>query len=278
MREKTSHNQTFWINGINLGIKKVFALYGSCALLLFFNQTSGITAATFLTFSLLYCAAVFGISVRKYVFFEHGQKHQVIDLLFPLHPAKNTRTLTVNESFASKIYLSPSRTWAYLDKIRIVLEKNSVVPQTALILGGGGCTVPLMLQHSYKMREISVVENSERMIACAKKYFIRYNNMLKLLHLDARTHLSETTKKYDFILVDVFKGEKLDNLISDDNFLDALLLRVHIKGLVVVNFGPAKHLRKTTSLLKKYQGDTMFFTIDTGNVLLFASKKDLQEP
>ena len=91
--------------------------------------------------------------------------------------------------------------------------KNVPDARSALMLGGGGYSVPKWLLSSKspfgdrKDFELTVVELDPAMTETAEKWFgLEKDRRMKIVHEDARAFLNRNTEKYDLIFVDVFNS------------------------------------------------------------------------
>lgn len=108
----------------------------------------------------------------------------------------------------------------------LIFKKNG----SALVLGlGGGLTSNIFVNKGYS---VDGIELDGRIISIAKNYF-RLNDKVKTMEDDARRFINNCDKKYDVILMDIFKSEEqpvhvitLESLIKLKNCLypDAQLL------------------------------------------------------
>lgn len=91
-------------------------------------------------------------------------------------------------------------------------------PASAVILGGGGYTIPKhFVAHHPEVKHIDVVEISPTIQRIAQKYFFldrleqefgaQKEGRLRLHTGDALTWLTESTRRYDLIVNDCFSGE-----------------------------------------------------------------------
>ncbi len=81
----------------------------------------------------------------------------------------------------------------------------STTKGSALVLGlGGGLTSNMLIKKGYL---VDGVELDERIISVAKNYFYLHPNV-NAIEDDARRYINGCSKKYDLILIDVFKSEE----------------------------------------------------------------------
>lgn len=80
--------------------------------------------------------------------------------------------------------------------------------KSTLMIGGAAYTYPMHYLQKYKDKTIDVVEIDNKMTQIAKEQFglDTSNPNLKIVDQDGRTYLNYSSKKYDTILLDAFKG------------------------------------------------------------------------
>jgi len=119
-------------------------------------------------------------------------------------PTKN-RILFINRIGQTFEQLKNGKSWwgypNYIVATAGALPKSSDV----LLLGLGGGTIANNLRSMYKCR-IDAVELDERIPEIAKEYF-NLSDSINIFIDDARHYIETTNKKYDLIVIDLFRGE-----------------------------------------------------------------------
>lgn len=83
----------------------------------------------------------------------------------------------------------------------------SLEPQSVLVIGGGGFTLPTALVERFSSLEATVVELDPSLPEVARKYFnLKPGPRLNVIVGDGRDFLAESNDKYDLIIVDAFSG------------------------------------------------------------------------
>jgi predicted membrane-bound spermidine synthase len=146
----------------------------------------------------------------------------------------NDRMLFINRMGQSGIDLNTnSSKWVYFifaSSVASKLPENS----KALLLGLGGGVMGNDLQNNLKFT-VDAVELDERMVKVSLKYF-SLNPDVHIIIDDARHYLETTTKTYDLIVIDVFRGEvQPPHVLSLECFKKAKSL-LNKNGFIVINF------------------------------------------
>ncbi|MDP1801002.1 MAG: fused MFS/spermidine synthase, partial [Bacteroidota bacterium] len=129
--------------------------------------------------------------------------------------------------------LSTKRSVSEYVKLLDTLIPNSSTPKTALVLGlGGGLTANLLQEKNYNT---DGVEFDKNIIDAAVNYF-DLNKNVKAICSDARYFLNHTTKKYDLVLVDIFKAEEQPSHVLTMESLDKLKQNLSDSALLIINW------------------------------------------
>ena len=241
-----------WIKDLNLGLSEVAFIYLSLLIFgliaLFFKKYLAIFiviwAAIIMTVVIWKAVKQLGVYQRIYRFFSSGQEYEVRDWFSPVKRREATRELVlINHQIPEPIY-----TKIYLDK-----QKKEVLSynycrlfaslyfgsklRKALVLGGAGCSVPLVLVRNFKSAQVDVVEIDSKMIDVAIKFFLRDTERIKFFNEDAREFLKRDSQKYDLIFCDLFTGIEVNDFVFSKPFLDKMKSRLKGSGILIINAG-----------------------------------------
>lgn len=161
----------------------------------------------------------------------------------------------------------------YFDSLWTTIFKNLTDqkilndPKKVLILGCGGGTQPKLLNTSFKSkgnREITVVEIDEKIVDLAKKYFsLSQHKNLTVIVDDAFNVIrkfSQSNKKFDLVIVDLFVGENIPRKITNEEFLRNLSKAVSNEGLVIFNYSPKNRKKNTLKIFEDKLREFFFIT------------------
>jgi spermidine synthase len=109
--------------------------------------------------------------------------------------------------------------------------------QTVLLLGLGGGSVIKSLRGKFRYKgKIEAVEIDPLMISMAGKEFgIVTDKRTQIECCEASTYVSEETKTFDLIIVDLFIDNRVSEKILSDEFWCALKDRVSLNGYIIFN-------------------------------------------
>jgi len=162
----------------------------------------------------------------------------------------------------------------------------------ALVLGGGAYSYPKEIEKDYPKAEITVVELDRDVSLIAQAFFRLddYEN-IKTVNDDARRFLSTTQDKYDFVVVDVFKGFfQVPSHLVTAQFFGELKSVLTPNGVVLMNIIGADDEEGSRAPHALYNtvdsvfADTLLFaaereddSLDVRNFMIMASD-NLKEP
>jgi spermidine synthase len=167
--------------------------------------------------------------------------------------------------------------------------------KSALVLGlGGGCVANEMIKKGY---QVDAVEFDERVVEMAQKYF-RLDPQIQLVTDDARHYVNRCKKKYDLIIVDIFKAEenpahiitmeslqRFHALLADDGTIvlngygfwkgdRGLGVRSLAKTLINAGFSVAKH----ATAEKEEEGNLLLLIKRSCDELVWKQKQESVNP
>ena len=228
---------SFWINKYGLGIKKILIIEVIIILLsLFFVENSPslliINSLPILFFSFLLFQFGFFVSLEE--FEVNKKKHRVVYFFLPNKMKKSYKAILYKGGFTSVSPYFDIKLMFLFPFMDIICAKTNIL-NNALVLGGAGASVPIWLVNNFNVEKVVVVENSERMIEIAKKYFvINSKSKIKFVHGDAIKYMNRN-QGYDFIFLDIFWGNKVDKKIISPFFIRKI--KKLSNKFLFINFG-----------------------------------------
>ncbi len=109
--------------------------------------------------------------------------------------------------------------------------------KNALMLGGGAYSYPKDFLKRQPTATLDVVEIDSALTELAKQYFsLKDDERLKIFHEDGRVFINNSTRKYDAVLVDVFKSLRvLPHQLTTREAVEKIYNAVNDEGVVLVN-------------------------------------------
>ncbi len=127
-------------------------------------------------------------------------------------------------------------------------------PETILVIGLGGGTIPGVLSRVVPGAMIDVVEIDEAVLRVAEKFFdFKETDNIKVFVQDARVNVKRARlgqRKYDMIILDAFNGDYIPEHLMTVEFLQELQSILSPEGVLVAN---------TFSTSKLYDHESMTY-------------------
>ncbi len=128
-------------------------------------------------------------------------------------------------------------------------------PQSVLVVGLGGGTIPKVLSQLYETATIDVVEIDPAVLAVARTYFDFEESPRVVVHVqDARVFIRRAGIRgatYDLVILDAFTGDYIPEHLMTTEFLSEAKALLTTKGVLVAN-------TFSTSLLYDHESVTYF--------------------
>lgn len=178
----------------------------------------------------------------KVVYNQEGMLGQLLVLDYP-HFSKLSKADGVNRwLFVNRISQSmydsladetqqEEKYFAYVYKIESYID-SFPKSSKALLLGLGGGSIARQLDK--KGFSVDVCELDKRIAYVARHYFY-VPDRVQITVDDARHYIRTCTKKYDLIVLDMFKGEDPPNHVFTEESLEELKGMLNPKGTIIVN-------------------------------------------
>ncbi|MBL7920482.1 MAG: fused MFS/spermidine synthase [Bacteroidia bacterium] len=143
------------------------------------------------------------------------------------------RILKINNIVQTEMNVKTKRSVSEYVKLLDTLINYSYKQKAALVLGlGGGLTANLLVDKNYVT---DGVEFDKGIIDAAQNFF-DLNKTVKPVCEDARYYLNGSNKKYDLILVDIFKAEEQPSHVITIESLESLKKNLTDSALLIINW------------------------------------------
>lgn len=108
-------------------------------------------------------------------------------------------------------------------------------PSRALILGLGGGTLVHLLRDRFGEIPITGVDDDPEVLRLAREHFDVEPYVLEIVNADALTYLRQCRARFDYICIDLYRGETLAPVASTRTFQRCLLSALEPGGVAVWN-------------------------------------------
>ncbi len=109
--------------------------------------------------------------------------------------------------------------------------------EEVLVLGGGLCSIPQMLEENFKISPyFTVVEIDEEVNRLADEYIVQYlQSPIQFIQTDAYHFMMVSAQKFDLICIDIFEDDKIPEPVKEIDFLKQLKKALNKNGRVLYN-------------------------------------------
>lgn len=148
-------------------------------------------------------------------------------------------------------------------------------PEEILLLGlGGGAIVHILKEYSYD-KTIVAIDNNLEIIEVAKKYFFlsKMRNLI-IIHDEAKNFVQNITKKYKYIIIDLFTDSTFPVECADIDFFKSCRKLLAEDGIIAVNTATLSDNWSIFNKIKTvFDNNTVVFPINNSvNTVILASK------
>ncbi len=147
------------------------------------------------------------------------------------------RTLWLNSLPHSAMYLngSSNSVFLYTDYFHIALAFNPDI-RSVLFIGGGGFSAPKKFLEDYPKVTVDVVEIDPDVVKTAKQYFSVHDDpRLHIFNEDGRRFLSQSSEKYDLIVLDAYSKTYVPFHLMTDEFFKLIDQHLNPNGVIASN-------------------------------------------
>ena len=149
-------------------------------------------------------------------------------------------------------------------------------PNSILIIGLGGGTLPVSYESLYPTALIDTVEIDEAVVKVAEKWFkYKQTDKQKVALVDGRVFVKRQirrNKQYDLVILDAFNGDYIPEHLMTEEFLTEIKQLLTANGLLVANtFSKNKLYDSESVTYQKVFGDFSYIhSVTSGNRIIYA--------
>jgi len=277
-----------WVAGTNIGIKKIGMTVFFLSISWILGRQDMIPVITLIQIGLFALVLLLGraihtkgVYIQRHRFKTRGHEYEIVDHIYPTKPDSNTRGVYSKDGWSlSQIYMTPQPEWKFKQfglLVKTMFKDKREALKTALVLGGGGASIPIDLMRTYKTIHVDIVEISTSMILITEKYFLSMvdNSRYKVHCQDAYDFILQTSHTYDLVFFDIPDHKEMSAKFSGEKFVGKLSKRISPRGVILINFG-YKKVGDISRYVDAYKTNFRFFCVMMTAASLWgvASQKD----
>ncbi len=186
-----------------------------------------------------------GYTVRRDSYRQDGQLVLIEDVVYWRHPEKNRRYVRVDKTnIVYSMVMLDKRVntllvYGFCIPLLSMLKGSDTELRRALVLGGGGGSVPLYILRNFTETRTDIVEISEKSIETCKKHFLSEyagdENRVRFYQDDAANAVNKLTETYQFVFCDLYLGGNVAEMVYDWSFLQKAAALTDPNGFLVIN-------------------------------------------
>ena len=151
-------------------------------------------------------------------------------------------------------------------------------PRSVLLLGLGGGDLVRYLHHYLPETLVNAVEIDSVMVEIAREYFaLPESDRIEIVVDDAMHFLIHGTRRYEMMLVDIYSGKEVPELLRNSTFYELCYNSLEQNGMLALNLltSDAETFKHILWLIRqRFDRSTLCLTIpDHVNIIVFAFKQ-----
>jgi spermidine synthase len=135
----------------------------------------------------------------------------------------------------------PGMIFPYVELSAKILQKLKPTPQSALVIGGGGYTIPEFIKTYAPSSEVTVVEIDPDVTAAAKQFFLQDPSLpITTLNEDGRVFLNRNRRQFDVLYTDAYVGLSIPPYLATREAFQHIRRALKPDGIAVFNIASAR--------------------------------------
>ncbi|MGP0019154.1 MAG: fused MFS/spermidine synthase [Candidatus Sulfotelmatobacter sp.] len=135
----------------------------------------------------------------------------------------------------------PGMFFPYVELSAKILQKVKPSPQSVLVIGGGGYTIPEFVKTYAPTAEVTVVEIDPEVTAAAKQFFLQDPGIqITTLNEDGRVFLNRNRRQFDVLYTDAYVGLSIPPFLATREAFQQVRRALKPDGIAVFNIASAR--------------------------------------
>lgn len=142
---------------------------------------------------------------------------------------------------SARLLDQPGMAFPYVELSSKILQRLKPTPQSALIIGGGGYTIPEFIKTYAPTAEVTVVEIDPDVTAAAKQFFLRDPSLpITTSNEDGRVFLNRNRRQFDLLYTDAYVGLSIPPYLATREAFQQVRRALKPDGIAVFNIASAR--------------------------------------
>jgi spermidine synthase len=135
----------------------------------------------------------------------------------------------------------PGMFFPYVELSSKILHSVKPAPQSVVVIGGGGYTIPEFIKGYAPAAEVTVVEIDPDVTAAAKEFFLQDRNLsITTLNEDGRVFLNRNRRQFDLLYTDAYTGNSIPPYLATREAFQRIRRALKPDGVAVFNIDSAR--------------------------------------
>jgi|SRR5271166_467602 len=155
---------------------------------------------------------------------------------------RKARLLLLDGSLHSgRLLDQPGMLIPYIELSSKILQQVKPAPQSALVIGGGGYTIPEFIKIYAPAAEVTVVEIDPDVTATAKQFFLQDPSLpIITVNEDGRVFLNRNRRQFDLLYTDAYVGLSIPPFLATREAFQQMRRALKPDGIAVFNIASAR--------------------------------------
>ncbi len=169
------------------------------------------------------------------IIYSTSSEYYEINILKTSLEGVQSLVLFLDSSPSSAIAVDGSLPFGYVKKSRLGYELTDN-PERALVIGVAAGTQVEDLKGHFPNLRVDGVEIDEKTVGLGERYFgLEIDNRTEITIDDARRYVKSTSRSYDIVLMDVFRGSSIPYHLASVEFVRELKAIMEPEGVFIIN-------------------------------------------
>jgi spermidine synthase len=173
--------------------------------------------------------------------FEKNSRYYNIRVNDAIGAGKSRFLLLDGKTQSARSLDQPGMLFPYIELSSKILQSVKPTPQSAVVIGGGGYSIPEFIKNYAPAAEVTVVEIDPDVTAAAKEFFLQDPSLpLTTLNEDGRVFLNRNRRQFDALYTDAYVGLSIPPYLATREAFQQIRRALKLDGIAVFNIASAR--------------------------------------
>jgi spermidine synthase len=173
--------------------------------------------------------------------FEKNSRYYNIRINDAMGVRKSRFMLLDGKTQSARFLDQPDMLFPYVELSSKILRSVKPAPESAVVIGDGGYSIPEFIKNYAPTAEVTVVEIDPDVTDAAKKFFLQDPNLaLTTLNEDGRVFLNRNRRQFDILYTDAYVGLSIPPFLATREAFQQIRRALKPDGIAVFNIASAR--------------------------------------